>query len=78
MYNGGAEFRGNFLQRAFGLDRIRNTVSDLAMFKADGIPDNHHLMLRAKEVLIKSQLNSGLRILGLCAIVGSAAITALH
>lgn len=78
MYNGGAEFRGNFLQRALGLDRIISRMSDLAMFETDGIPDHHHMVTRTVVALERAQYSSILRILGLMTVVSVAAVTVLH
>lgn len=77
MYNGGIEYRGGFVSRLLGLDRISNRVRDLVMFRTDEIPENHKLIIEAKKSLLDAQLASVARILGLTAPFVAGMIVAL-
>ncbi len=65
MYNGGIEYRGGFVSRALGVDRVLNRENDLAMFRADGIPESHPLIAKAEMALLNAELACMVRILGL-------------
>lgn len=77
MYNGGTEYRGGFISRALGLNRVLGRANDLVMFKADGIPESHPLVAKTEISLLNAELASAVRILGLLAPFAAGMIVAL-
>lgn len=74
MYSGGIETRGNFFQRALGLDRVINRQNNLKMFRADGVPENHHIIKGLKSSILEAEADTLFRVVGLLCPFAAAAL----
>lgn len=78
MLNGGVETKYGFLERALGIDKVKEASQLVETLGSAKVPVTHHVSEKAFGWLIKAEAGAILRVVGIATVATATAIAVIR